>query len=362
MLEQKFLSRIEDRRRAIRGRSGIEAAMAHALPVDATQTGSTDLEDRAAAVERQVLARTELRVVREVMADLTRDQQLVLASQVLVDLEPAEFCRRYGWSVEKYRKVAQRARIRLRALVDEYDRGERCRRLEPDILAMACGDTNADATSTARRHMANCARCARLAREVELRAQSQITPAVAPLPVVATTLTAKTAGLWAAMRRVLSALRHPLSDPGASGVTAASGGVAGVGAVKIGIAVVCVAGAAGGYAVCSHLGVLAPLGSGPARSAAVVRHHPSVEHLRHRPDTPNVTTHASTAIVPLSYAPEAAPRPTHRRKATRLTAVAQIRREFSRPPAHAATVEPAAPPTKSEQQAAQIQTEFGFEK
>jgi DNA-directed RNA polymerase specialized sigma24 family protein len=362
-LEQKFLSRIEDRRRAIRGRSGIEAAMAHALPVDATQTGNADLEDRAAAVERQVLARTELRVVREVMADLTRDQQLVLASQVLVDLEPAEFCRRYDWSVEKYRKVAQRARIRLRALVDEYDRGERCRRLEPDILAMASGPVDAGAISSARRHIANCARCARAAREVELRTQSRATPVVAPLPVAATTLAAKTAGLWTAIRRVLSALRHPLSDPGASGVSAASGGVAGVGAVKVGIAVVCVAGAAGGYAVCSHLGVLAPLSSGPTPRASVATHHPRVKHVRSRPDKPKIAPRSSAAPVPTSYVMDAAPRRKHHRKATRTTAVAQIRREFSRPPAHGATVEHrASPPPSDGAQVAQIQTEFGFEK
>ena len=337
--------------------------MAHALPVDATQTGGADIEDRAAAVERQVLARTELRVVREVMADLTRDQQLVLASQVLVDLEPAEFCRRYGWSVEKYRKVAQRARIRLRALVAEYDRGDRCHRLEPDILAMASGIGDADALLSARRHLANCARCARLVREVGLRAQSQAAPAVAPLPVAATTLTAKTAGLWTAIRRVLGTLRHPLSDPGGSGVTAASGGVAGVGAVKVGIAVVCVAGAAGGYAVCSHLGPLAPISSGHKPRATVVARHPRVERVRRRPDTARVTTGARTALTPTRYVSAGAPRPRHHRKATRLTAVAQVQREFSRPPAEAATVDlRASPPPSDAHQVAQTQTEFGFEK
>jgi hypothetical protein len=48
---------------------------------------------------------------------------MVLASQVgLVQLERSEFCRRVGWSTEKYRKVAQRARSRLRQLmVEELD-------------------------------------------------------------------------------------------------------------------------------------------------------------------------------------------------------------------------------------------------
>jgi hypothetical protein len=43
---------------------------------------------------------------------------LVLASQVgLPLLSTRDFCRRFGWSHEKYRKVAQRARRRLRALM-----------------------------------------------------------------------------------------------------------------------------------------------------------------------------------------------------------------------------------------------------
>src|SRR5579864_1846337 len=123
-LELRFKSRIEDRRRAIEGRSAIEAAIARAVPIDSHAHGAGDLEDRAAAVERQVFARTELHRLREVISDLSRDQQLVLASQVLVDMGPAEFCARYGWSVEKYRKVAQRARGKLRRLLAEYEIGE----------------------------------------------------------------------------------------------------------------------------------------------------------------------------------------------------------------------------------------------
>jgi len=122
-LEQKFRSRIEDRRRAISGRSAIESAIAHAVPVEGSHHDGAELEDRAATVERQVFARSEMRRVREAMADLSRDQQLVLASQVCVDMGAGEFCSRYGWSVEKYRKVAQRARARLRRLVSLQEQG-----------------------------------------------------------------------------------------------------------------------------------------------------------------------------------------------------------------------------------------------
>ena len=107
-LEQKFLSRIEDTRRAISGRSAIESAIARAVPVDSPEHGVADLEDRAAAVEERVIAMAELRQLREVIGDLSRDQQLVLASQVCVDMSASEFCARYGWSGEKYRLCRRR--------------------------------------------------------------------------------------------------------------------------------------------------------------------------------------------------------------------------------------------------------------
>ena len=260
-LEQKFASRIEDRRRAIGGRSGIESAIARALPVDSPEHGAGDIEDRMAGVEQQVLARTELRRLREVIADLSRDQQLVLASQVCVELSVAEFCARYGWSVEKYRKVAQRARGKLRVLVEEYERGERCRRLEADILAMSAGAADAASLARARTHLANCPTCSRIAGELDRAARS--VAALLPAPVAV-------GGIWALLRRILGVVRHPFAETGAG---AAGGSVAGVGALKTGIAVVCVAGAAGGYAVCSHLGVLSPIGLHAPRHAVLVPHH-----------------------------------------------------------------------------------------
>ena len=60
---------------------------------------------------------------RAVLAQrLTPDQRLVLACQVGID-EPRRLLPPHGWSPEKYRKVAQRARARLRALMaaDEPD-------------------------------------------------------------------------------------------------------------------------------------------------------------------------------------------------------------------------------------------------
>ena len=52
---------------------------------------------------------------------LTPDQRLVLASQVALGIGCDEFCRLHGWSPEKYRKVAQRGRARLRRLMSVED-------------------------------------------------------------------------------------------------------------------------------------------------------------------------------------------------------------------------------------------------
>ena len=81
---------------------------------------------RAEVPARRLLAdflRMDLRRVETLMRELTPDQRLVLISQVALGMPRAEFCRRYGWSPEKYRKVAQRARARLGRLMasDEAD-------------------------------------------------------------------------------------------------------------------------------------------------------------------------------------------------------------------------------------------------
>jgi hypothetical protein len=412
-LELRFRSRIDDRRRAIEGRSAIEAAIAHAVPVDAPgHGGAADLEDRAAAVERQVFARTEMRVLREVIADLTRDQQLVLASQVLVDMEPAEFCARYSWSVEKYRKVAQRARIKLRGLVDEYDRGDRCARLEPDLLAFGAGTAEGPALVRARTHVANCPSCSRMIADP--RRGAGPVGAVAPAPVAGGGLLA---GVWSGLRRLLGIARHPLAEAGASGGAGAGAGVAsgslvGAGALKVGIAAVCVVGAAGTYAACSHLGVLPGLGipgitrhAKPRERTVAVRREPR----RQRRTEPSQTRsqhrrravdahHAAASAGSVAPAVDPAPTPVTqtlavRRDVRRLSRIAQIRREFGRPPSRAAAARaqpvasasggstaaagaatsstgaapasPAsgrAPPAQSATQAGQTQAEFGFER
>jgi DNA-directed RNA polymerase specialized sigma24 family protein len=117
-LEQRFLSRIRDRRRALSGRSPMQAALESALSIDVAVERRIDIVDVRAELEELVILRQELRRLSALASELTADQRLVLASQ-LEQLPAAEFCRRHGWSAEKYRKVAQRARARLRRLMSD---------------------------------------------------------------------------------------------------------------------------------------------------------------------------------------------------------------------------------------------------
>jgi DNA-directed RNA polymerase specialized sigma24 family protein len=117
-LEQRFLSRVRDRRRALRGRSPLQAALEGALPLGGPGEREVQVVAPRAEVHPLVLRRLELRRVGELAPQLSSEQRLVLASQVAVGMERAEFCQRHGWSFEKYRKVAQRGRARLRGLVE----------------------------------------------------------------------------------------------------------------------------------------------------------------------------------------------------------------------------------------------------
>lgn len=120
-LEQRFMSRIEDRRRALAGRSPIQAALEGAVPIGEVDDVQVEVADARSDVERTVLMRHELERVRRLARRLTNDQRLAILSRLL-DQPPAEFCDRHGWTPEKYRKVVQRGRARLRLLMDEEDR------------------------------------------------------------------------------------------------------------------------------------------------------------------------------------------------------------------------------------------------
>jgi hypothetical protein len=254
-LEQKFASRITDRVRAISGRSPIAAILRGAASLDEQDADNERVAvvDCSARVEPQALARHDLRALRELAGELTEDQRLVLACQVSLGMDCAEFCARYGWSAEKFRKVAQRARAKLRSLLDDYDQGERCRALEPALLAVASRVAHADEEARVRAHASNCLGCARTLRD--LRAAECGVAAALPVPaLVSAGLVAKLGALSLAVRRLLHLA--PSADAAGGGATAAGGSALSIGAAKLGVTALCVAGAAGSYAVCSTVGAL----------------------------------------------------------------------------------------------------------
>jgi DNA-directed RNA polymerase specialized sigma24 family protein len=119
-IELRFVSRARDRRRALSGRSPIQAALEHAEMLGTTAGEGVELIDRGAEIDAKVIVREELQRLSRLVGLLSVDQRRVLASQV--GGEPcALFCSRNGWSREKYRKVAQRARARLRELMSRAD-------------------------------------------------------------------------------------------------------------------------------------------------------------------------------------------------------------------------------------------------
>ncbi len=120
-LEQRFLARVVDRRRAIGGRSPIAAALEGAVPFSAAEGDELELPDTRRAPERVAVARDELRRMLRHMDELTPDQRAVLGTQLATGMRCEEFCAACGWTHEKYRKVAQRGRVRLRELLAAQD-------------------------------------------------------------------------------------------------------------------------------------------------------------------------------------------------------------------------------------------------
>jgi DNA-directed RNA polymerase specialized sigma24 family protein len=116
-IERRFLSRVQDRRRALAGRSPIQAALEGSVSLSGFGEEQVDVADARAELETLVIARMDLRRLHVLMRELTTDQRLVLVSQAALQMPRAEFCARYGWSTDKYRKVAQRARAKLASLM-----------------------------------------------------------------------------------------------------------------------------------------------------------------------------------------------------------------------------------------------------
>jgi DNA-directed RNA polymerase specialized sigma24 family protein len=140
-LELRFVSRVRDRRRALAGRSPMQAALAFALTLD--DDDGISVVDSRANVERLVIAREEVRRLGAAASGLTPDQREVLAAQLgPSELSTAEFCHAHGWSTEKFRKVSQRARARLAKLANH----------EHDVCVPFTRRTSVEAAGTAYDH------------------------------------------------------------------------------------------------------------------------------------------------------------------------------------------------------------------
>jgi hypothetical protein len=120
-LELRFVSRVQDRCRAMAGRSLTQAAAESALAFGNLGESHTDHADVRCAVQELAMMRIELRLVPLLARELTADQRLVLACQVGLQMERREFCELFGWSFAKYRRVARRARARMRDLSESCD-------------------------------------------------------------------------------------------------------------------------------------------------------------------------------------------------------------------------------------------------
>ena len=117
VVEQRFVSRIHDRRRALSGRSPMQAAFETAVPLGSLEEAQIEVVDMRADPEQLAILRQELHRIQALARELSPDQQMALACQIGLQMDHSEFCRRFGWSEEKYRKVVQRARARLRRLM-----------------------------------------------------------------------------------------------------------------------------------------------------------------------------------------------------------------------------------------------------
>ena len=100
----------------------MQAALEASVPLSTTGDEGPGIVDARADLEKLVMLRHDLRCIARIAGELSADQRLILACQLL-PLGPAETCMRLGWSSEKYRKVAQRARARLRVLVEREEGG-----------------------------------------------------------------------------------------------------------------------------------------------------------------------------------------------------------------------------------------------
>jgi DNA-directed RNA polymerase specialized sigma24 family protein len=87
-LELRFVSRARDRRRAVSGRSPIQAALEQAETLGTIAGEGVEIVDHRAAIDAKVILREELRRLSRLVRLLSADQRRVMASQVCGEALP----------------------------------------------------------------------------------------------------------------------------------------------------------------------------------------------------------------------------------------------------------------------------------
>ncbi len=247
-LELRFRSRIVDQYRARSARPAVVA-------LDREGEEGFVLEDPAPRFEREVEARVELARLRELVGELSADEQRVLALQA-AGVSRGEICARLGWKLERYRSTARRATNKLSGLVAATDRGERCRELRLPLYAWVAGVASEQEARRLAVHVGNCPGCR--AEAAALRRARQQLAELVPWPVLVG------GGLlgWLAERgegartRLSGLVARDVPNRVGHPESAAGGALAGGGAAKAVVAACLAAGAVSG--ACLSTGVFSP--------------------------------------------------------------------------------------------------------
>lgn len=173
-LELRFRSRIVDQYRARSARPAVVA-------LDREGEEGFVLEDPAPRFERGVEARVELARLRELVGELSADEQRVLALQA-AGVSRGEICARLGWKLERYRSTARRATLKLSCLLAAADRGERCRELRLPLYAWVAGVASEQEARRVAVHVGNCPGCR--AEAAALRRARQQLAELVPWPAL----------------------------------------------------------------------------------------------------------------------------------------------------------------------------------
>ncbi len=298
-LELKFRSRIVDQHRA---RSARPAAVA--LGEEDEAEDAVVLEDRSPRFERGVEARFELERLRELVGELSVDEQRVLVLQG-AELSRREICERLGWALERYRSTAKRATEKLAGLVAAADRGERCRALKLPLYAWVAGLASEEEAGRLAVHVGSCAGCR--AEAAALRHARQQLGELVPWPVLVAGggVLGWLSGRATGTRVRLSALvgREPSGGVGHP-ESAAGGALAGGTAAKAVLAACLAGGAVSG--ACLSTGVFSP---GVAHR--VERHAHGVHH-RHVPRRHTRRPQHRASVARIRSAPRVRAAPTLR--------------------------------------------------